>query len=163
MVTFKKFDEIIEKVKEFSDFEDTMSDYGIELCYSVAADMADEIIKLLALLIDDKENWISWYCWEADFGRKNKDGFNIVEINGKEYKIDSTKKLWNLIKQESQEKIVMLKNYIVDQNIILKAGDIYNIKEITDNIVTIYMNGTHISIDKNEEGYIFILYNKVEE
>lgn len=163
MVTFKKFDEIIEKVKEFSDFEDTMSDYGIELCYSAAADMADEIIKLLALLIDDKENWISWYCWEADFGRKNKDGFNIVEINGKEYKIDSTKKLWNLIKQESQEKIVMLKNYIVNQNIILKAGDIYNIKEITDNIVTIYVNGTHISIDKNEEGYIFILYNKVEE
>lgn len=163
MVTFKKFDEIIEKVKEFSDFEDTMSDYGIELCYSAAADMADEIIKLLALLIDDKENWISWYCREADFGRKNKDGFNIVEINGKEYKIDSTKKLWNLIKQESQEKIVMLKNYIVNQNIILKAGDIYNIKEITDNIVTIYVNGTHISIDKNEEGYIFILYNKVEE
>lgn len=163
MVTFKKFDEIIEKVKEFSDFEDTMSDYGIELCYSAAADMADEIIKLLALLIDDKENWISWYCWEADFGRKNKDGFNIVEINGKEYKIDSTKKLWNLIKQESQEKIVMLKNYIVNQNIILKAGNIYNIKEITDNIVTIYVNGTHISIDKNEEGYIFTLYNKVEE
>lgn len=163
MVTFKKFDEIIEKVKEFSDFENTMSDYGIDLCYSAAADMADEIIKLLALLIDDKENWLSWYCWEADFGRKNKDGFNIVEINGKEYKIDSTKKLWNLIKQESQEKIVMLKNYIIDQNIILKAGNIYNIKEITDNIVTIYVNGTHISIDKNEEGYIFTLYNKVEE
>lgn len=164
MVTFKKFDEIIEKVKEFSDFEDAMSGYGIDLCYSTASDMASEIIELLVLLVDDKEEWISWYCWEVDFGRKDKDGLNIVEINDKKYKIDSTKKLWNLIKQENQQKkIVMLKNFLIDQDTVLKTGNVYNIKEITENLITIYVNGKYISINKDEEDYIFTLYNEVKE
>lgn len=165
MVTFKKFDEIIEKVKEFSDFEDTMSEYGIDLCYTAASDIADEIIKLLALATNDVGEWISWYCWEIDFGKKDKDGLNVVEINGKEkYIVDSTKKLWDLIKRDNeQKKIVMLKNFLIDQNTVLKTGSIYNVEEITDSLITIYVDGKYISINKNEEDYIFTLYNEVKE
>lgn len=164
MVTFKKFDEIIEKIKEFSDFEDTMSEYGIDICYTAASDIADEIVKLLALLINDKEGWISWYCWEVDFGRKDKGGLNIIEVNGKKYKIDSTKKLWDLIKQDAnQKKIVMLKNFLIDQDTVLKTGNIYNVEEMMDSLITIYVNGRYISINKNEEDYIFTLYNEVKE
>lgn len=165
MVTFKKFDEIIEKVKEFSDFEDAMSGYGIDLCYTAASDIADEIVKLLALVMNDVGEWISWYCWEIDFGRKDKDEFNVVEINGREkYVVDSTKKLWDLIKQENeQKKIVMLKNFLIDQDTVLKTGNVYNVEEMTDSLVTICVNGKYISINKNEEDYIFTLYNEVRE
>jgi len=57
----------------------------------------------------------------------------------------------------------MLKNFLIDQDTVLKTGNIYSVEEMTDSLITIYVSGRYISINKNEEDYIFTLYNEVKE
>ena len=45
--------------------------------------------------MDDKDDWIGYFLWELDFGRKWKK--HSVEINGKSVKLKSASDLWKLL------------------------------------------------------------------
>lgn len=52
-------------------------------------------IELLEVMLDDKDEWISYYIFELDF---NKTGETTeVGIDGKNYPLNSIKDLWELI------------------------------------------------------------------
>lgn len=161
MVDFKRFKSCIDTIQECSDWTDKLYENKIDLLQSPIDAIVEEFADLLMNEMHDDEAWISWYCWEIDFGRTNKDDLNVVTIDGKEYRIDSVKKLWDLLHLVNgipiTDIVTILKNYLIDSDTILKAGNKYNIKEITDNYVTIYAEGREITLDRIEEGYIFTM------
>jgi len=54
----------------------------------------DSYIKLLSLYVQDTDEFIDYYCWECDFGKKPND----VVINGEvHFHLACLGDLWNLI------------------------------------------------------------------
>ena len=59
-----------------------------------------QTIKLLEEIMEDKENqWISYYCWEKDFGRDYKLG-DVTEKDGISISFETPEDLWNMLIQE---------------------------------------------------------------
>lgn len=161
MVDFKRFKSYIDTIQECSDWTDKLYENKIDLLQSPIDAIVNALANLLMNEMHDDGEWINWYCWEIDFGRTNKDNLNVVTIDSKEYRIDSVKKLWDLLHLVNgtpiTDIVTILKNYLIDSDTILKAGNKYNIKEITDNYVTIYAEGREITLDRIEEEYIFTM------
>lgn len=56
-----------------------------------------QIVKILEEIMGDKEcQWISYYCWEKDFGRDKHLG-NPTDRNGNEIPLTTPEDLWNLL------------------------------------------------------------------
>lgn len=56
----------------------------------------NQLVKVLTEIMDDKETeWISYYCWEKDFGRDAR--LQVFDKNGKEIPLNSSEDLYNLI------------------------------------------------------------------
>lgn len=55
----------------------------------------DTFIKLLKELTKDEDEWIDYYIYELDFGRKYKSG--MVKFKGKNIKLSTYLDLWNII------------------------------------------------------------------
>ena len=56
----------------------------------------EQLVKLLEEIMDDKENqWISYYCWEKDFGRD--ESLKITDKNGKDIPLKTSEDLWNIL------------------------------------------------------------------
>lgn len=91
----------MERIKKWSDMVDDLYDkYNINLVELSTNSIVDDLVDMLELNLDDKSETISWWCWEADFGRK-KDGFTqIKREDGKVANIDSIKKLWDYLNDE---------------------------------------------------------------
>ena len=45
--------------------------------------------------MEDSERWISYYCWEKDFGRDDK--LKVFDEDGKEIPLTSSEDLYNLL------------------------------------------------------------------
>lgn len=46
--------------------------------------------------MNDKETeWISYYCWEKNFGRNSK--LKVTDKDGKEISLVSSEDLWNIL------------------------------------------------------------------
>lgn len=58
----------------------------------------NQLVKVLTEIMDDKETeWISYYCWEKDFGRDSR--LQVFDKDGKEIHLISSEDLWNLLTQ----------------------------------------------------------------
>ena len=56
-----------------------------------------KMIKLLEYLMNDKDTqWISYFCWEKDFGRDCKLG-DVTEKDGTTIPLNTAEDLWNLL------------------------------------------------------------------
>ena len=56
----------------------------------------EQLVKVLTEIMDDKETeWISYYCWEKDFGRDSK--LQVFDKDGKEIPLNSSEDLWNIL------------------------------------------------------------------
>lgn len=56
----------------------------------------DYITRLLKELVNDESDWINYYCWEIDFGRKYYEGC-VTEADGTPIPLSSAEDLWNII------------------------------------------------------------------
>ena len=55
----------------------------------------DSYIALLSESVGDDDNWVDWFVWENDFGKKKlKAGYD-----GKEKKVCNVDQLWELIEE----------------------------------------------------------------
>ena len=55
-----------------------------------------QLIKVLTEVMQDQENeWISYYCWEKDFGRDYR--LKAFDKDGKEIPLTSSEDLYNLL------------------------------------------------------------------
>lgn len=56
-----------------------------------------EVIELLEKAVDDKDDWISYFIFELDFGKQN-DILQVKDSDGNIIPLRTTKDLWNIIK-----------------------------------------------------------------
>ena len=57
---------------------------------------ADNIIELLAMLTNDKNEWIDYWIYELDFGKKANE-YECKDYNGKIIPLNTIEDLWNLL------------------------------------------------------------------
>lgn len=58
---------------------------------------SDLVISLLSEVVGDKDDWIGYFVYELDFGKKATTG-GVEDQNGKKWKLDTSEKLYELIK-----------------------------------------------------------------
>lgn len=85
-----------EKEEELTNlFNENFGDSYLFFC----SDYATELIKVLEEATYDKENdWISYFCWELDFGKRWVPG--TVMQDGKDIPLETVDDLYNLLEDE---------------------------------------------------------------
>ena len=79
IITKEYFNEIMENIKNTYKYQEGLNDYfsknGAD-GYIYQPDCIDTTMKLLHNIFGEKDidEWISYFCFELDFGRKYKDG-----------------------------------------------------------------------------------------
>lgn len=79
VITKEYFNEIMENIKNTYKYQEGLNDYfsknGAD-GYIYQPDCVDTTMKLLHNIFGEKDidEWISYFCFELDFGRKYKDG-----------------------------------------------------------------------------------------
>lgn len=61
-----------------------------------------ETISLLSMLVGDVCNWIDYWVFELDFGKKYTVGC-VTDENGDNISLNTIEDLWNLIQTENQQ------------------------------------------------------------
>lgn len=78
-ISKEDFCNALEQLKEANDLKDNVNHMIFTATkvetdflsgYGMSVDHADLVVHLLELLMHDTDDTISWWCWEADFGRK---------------------------------------------------------------------------------------------
>ena len=77
MLSKEVFINVIEDVKRKCDYQSELNDFfrnhGAD-GYIFQPDCSESVLLLLENIFDDKDNWISYFCFELDFGRNWKEG-----------------------------------------------------------------------------------------
>lgn len=104
IISKELFVEAIEDVKKSDNYQDwlnkTMQSKGVE-GYLYQPNCVDTVIKLLHNLFydTDKEETISYFCLDLDYGRKWKHG-SFIDKNGKDIDLSTSEKLYNYLISE---------------------------------------------------------------
>ena len=110
IITYEEFKTHIEDLKSIDEFQ-TQLDRLTRAYTNSTKESADYIhlptlfdsnINLLETLMGDKAEWISFWIYELDFGRKYKEG-SVKYVNGENIVLKTTKDLWNLLTEDKAE------------------------------------------------------------
>lgn len=102
-LTKEQFVEIINHIEEQLDKDDKLSD--LMVCEDTtgwivtAPNLIMDIISLLTMMLDDQDEWISWWLWEVADDKSNAN----VYIDGMKYTIKSPSDLYHLIRNELED------------------------------------------------------------
>lgn len=105
MISFELFKKCIDECKHYAKVNEAVyeaSNMSIQLnsIYYRPSNFTspeDFIVSLLEALCLDKSEWISYWCFEQDFGTKLK--IDDVQVNGKPYDLRSIEHLYDLVKE----------------------------------------------------------------
>ena len=98
-ITLKQFEELFQPILDWNKQFEIEADALKQLFPSShvvpeGGKLLDSYIKLLSLYVNDVDNFIEYYCWECDFGRKPQD----IKFDGKvKFHLACLGDLWNLI------------------------------------------------------------------
>ena len=102
-LTKEQFVEIINHIEEQLDKDDKLSD--LMVCEDTtgwivtAPHLITDVITLLTMMLDDQDEWISWWLWEVADDKSNAD----VYIDGMKYSIKTPSDLYHLIRNELED------------------------------------------------------------
>lgn len=99
------FIEIIEDIKKVYYFQENMNSFFRENGadgYIFTPDCTGSVLKLLHSIFSDtdKDEWISYFCFELEFGTKWKPG--TITENGKDIRLGTIDDLYNLLCPETE-------------------------------------------------------------
>lgn len=102
--TYTRFDKCIQNLEAMSRFQDGVSECAAELRKKNTGidvelflpSLDSDVVDLLALIMGDKDDWISYFVYELDFGRNYKDGM-ITNADGSIIKLATSRDLWTLL------------------------------------------------------------------
>lgn len=100
----KEFSEIIRKLRSYMDIEDKVNKIFRENNNETYLSFTDAIVPALSILskmYDDTGEWIDYYAWEIDFGRKWTPGM-IKDQNGEDIPLQTAEDLYDLITDRSR-------------------------------------------------------------
>ena len=101
IITKEYFNEILQSVKSTYKYQEGLNDYfsknGAD-GYIYQPDCVDTTLKLLHNIFGekDKDEWISYFCFELDFGRKYKEG-SVKDEFGKDIPLATFDDLYALL------------------------------------------------------------------
>lgn len=108
MIAFEEFKIYIEEIKSIYDFENQL----FKLCYTFNKQnynrasfeiptLVETSINLLAELVNDKDEWISYWFFELDCG-KLSDDLTVEDENGNNIPLKTIEDLWNIINDNNK-------------------------------------------------------------
>ena len=101
IITREYFNEIMENIKNTYKYQEGLNDYfsknGVD-GYIYQPDCIDTTMKLLHNIFGEKDinEWISYFCFELDFGRRYKDGL-VKDEFGKNISLATFDDLYTLL------------------------------------------------------------------
>ena len=108
MITFKKFKEYIEEIKSVYSFEDRLFDLCMTFnkqtkhqAFFEIPTLVETSINLLAEIVNDKGEWISYWFFELGCG-KLSDDLTVEDENGNNIPLKTIEDLWNIIKDDNK-------------------------------------------------------------
>lgn len=108
MITYDEFNRYMTVIKDEEELQDkitdAVSDYNKKQKTSVYLEIPSQdgvIVDLLAKILDDKNEWISYWVYELDCGRRYVDG-SVTDKDGGIIKLKTIEDLWNLIMSEKE-------------------------------------------------------------
>lgn len=108
-ISFEQFKSILEKIRDIKDAETQVNNICRNLNYKYKEyaqagylpNMSSDIITLLEIVLDDKGEWISYWCWEKDFGRRTD--LNVYESDGTVIPMTTIEELWAFLLKNRKE------------------------------------------------------------
>lgn len=91
---FKGYVDKIEKVWRSIDNINRVLSENTEDSFLLPFTCQDEAAELLEYIMGDKDGWISYYCFEKNFGRED---LGPVTVDGEEYPLRTVKDLYRLL------------------------------------------------------------------
>lgn len=64
--------------------------------------LADNIIKLLAIMTGDEQEWIYYWVYDLNCG-KDSDKYRVTDKNGNIIPLTSIQNLWNLLVEQAED------------------------------------------------------------
>ena len=103
-ITYEEFEQHLLSVKDMMEFQDEftalVSRHGGD-CFMLPS-MIDGMVNLLELITKDRDEWIEYYIYELDFGKKYIRG-DIVDENGNIIELITIQDLWDLLSKETEQ------------------------------------------------------------
>lgn len=102
-LSFEEFEKQIKRLQAASEYKDeiraahaTLESAGIctDFLGEASPSFEDDVVKLLEKMFDDEDGWISYFCWELDFGKLWEDGM-ISDSEHSSIPLKTVKDLWN--------------------------------------------------------------------
>lgn len=100
---FEDFSKYLGLVEESERFKEKLSNITYEYSSRVRVDVnfdypsnTEIIVELIEKVFNDYDEWISYWCYELDFGNKYKDGM-IKDKDGNNISLKTVNDLWNII------------------------------------------------------------------
>lgn len=96
---FEEFKQCFKHLEEFNEEADFQNGLIYKLCGGMLEHgymLMDAYIELLSKNVGDENEWINYYIFECEFGKKPME----VTVDKKKIKLDSLEKLWKIIKNE---------------------------------------------------------------
>lgn len=99
-----EFEKTIKALMDMEDFCSTLTMACGELmkrngtidCEMMIPTLTDYVIRLLEIILNDKNEWVSYFVFDLNFGREYKDGM-ITDKDGANIKLATTQDLWDLL------------------------------------------------------------------
>lgn len=64
--------------------------------------MIDDYIEMLEIVMNDRNHWISWWCFDLEFGAKYRDGC-VLDYDGKNIDLSTAEKLYDFLLSDLSE------------------------------------------------------------
>lgn len=98
--TIRQMEELYIEQEKFNDMLKSIdNEFGGGYIHSKSIDILYNLLK--ELVNDKQDDWIGYYLWELDFGKKYEDGM-ITEADGTIIKLSTPEELYDLIISETQ-------------------------------------------------------------
>jgi len=103
-ITYEEFDKYLKDIEAIMRLNDSIIDVEDEF-HKKTKDksftllfptMAESVVSLLSKIFNDKDEWIDYWVWELDCGKKYKDGM-VKEKDGSIIPLKTVSDLWNLL------------------------------------------------------------------
>ena len=105
VLSFESFKNYLDSIRNLWSFEDEMNTvirtHGGDDC-SIWPSGWTDILSLLEFIFNDKEEWISYWIYELDWGKEYEDG-SILNKNGSVIKLETEKELYDFLLKNMED------------------------------------------------------------
>lgn len=104
LISKEDFVSCINEIKAAIDYQNDLnklfSKHNVD-GYLFQPDCTDTTVKLLELIMEDTDGWISYFCWDLDFGRCYEDGM-ILDECGSNIKLSTVDDLYKILMRDAK-------------------------------------------------------------